>query len=335
MRLAHFPLPQHGCLRPAGIADNIENRCRAFSKVPAPVDRLSCDRMFAAVVDSGSFAGGAARLGTSPGQASKLVSRLELDLGVRLLNRTTRALSLTEAGTAYHDRLREILADFDALDTAVRNAARAPRGRVRISAPLTFGILRLAPLLNDFAAIYPDIALDVQFSDRLSNLVDEGFDLAVRVGVPADTSLIARKLCDVRLLVIAAPAYLALHPAPASPADLAAHDCIIDTNLRDPGSWTFAGGQRIAVRGRLAFSNAAACLAAAEAGLGIAFSPDFVAGDSLRAGRVQDLLQDFDPGPLGVHAMYPSARHLAAKVRVLVDFLVRRLGEEKIHSTME
>lgn len=292
--------------------------------------------MFAAVVDSGSFAGGAARLGTSPGQASKLVSRLEHDLGVRLLNRTTRALSLTEAGSAYYDRLREILADFDALDTAVRNAAQAPRGKVRITAPLTFGIIRLAPLLNDFATTYPDIALDVQFSDRLVNLVDEGFDLAVRVGVPLDTSLIARKLCDVRLLVIAAPAYLAAHPAPEAPGDLTAHECIIDTNFRAPGHWSFAEGQRIVVRGRLAFSNAAVCVGAAEAGLGIALSPDFVAGESLRAGRVQRLLTDFDPGPIGVYALYPSGRHLAAKVRVLVDFLARQLNDAgKIHSRSE
>ena len=291
--------------------------------------------MFAAVVDTGSFAGGAARLGTSPGQASKLVSRLEQDLGVRLMNRTTRALSLTEAGSAYYDRLREILADFDALDTAVRNTAQAPRGRVRITAPLTFGTIRLAPLLNDFAATYPDIALDVQFSDRLVNLVDEGFDLAVRVGVPLDTSLIARKLCDVGMLVIAAPAYLAAHPAPLTPPELQGHECIIDTNFRDPGHWTFAQGQKIAVRGRLAFSNAAVCVGAAEAGLGIAFSPDFVAGESLRAGRVQSLLAAFDPGPLGVYAMYPSGRHLAAKVRVLVDFLARRLAEGQIPSKME
>jgi DNA-binding transcriptional LysR family regulator len=176
--------------------------CRLLPEREDFVDRLECDRMFVAVVESRSFTAAAARLGTSSGQASKLVSRLEVELGVRLLNRTTRALSETEAGRAYFERIRSILEEFESLDLAIRNVGQTPRGRLRLTAPLTFGTVELARALNDFAAYYPQIELDVSFSDRLVNLVDEGFDVAVRVGRPADTALIARKLCEVRIVLV-------------------------------------------------------------------------------------------------------------------------------------
>lgn len=288
------------------------------------MDRLAPERMFLKVVETGSFAAAATRLGTGSGQASKLVARLEADLGVKLLNRTTRALSLTEAGQAYAERLRPLLDGMDDLETEVRNAAVAARGLIRLTAPLSFGTVRLAPLLADFAAAYPEIALDVQFGDRIVNLVDEGFDAAIRVGNPADSSLTGRRLCSAQVVVVAAPAYLARKGRPLRPADLAGHDCIIDTNFREPHRWPFRGG-KVAVAGRLAFSNATACLAAAEAGLGIACLPDFVAGESLAQGRVELLLPDDQDAPLGVFALYPGGRHLPAKVRVLVDFMVKAL----------
>jgi DNA-binding transcriptional LysR family regulator len=292
------------------------------------MDRLECDRMFAAVMECGSFTAAAARRGTTSGQASKLVARLEAALGVRLLNRTTRAVSPTEAGQAYFARLRPLLDEFDALDAAVRDAADAPRGRLRLSAPLSFGELELAGPLSAFARRYPDIELDVQFSDRLVNLVDEGFDMAVRVGRPDDSSMIARRLCAARLIVLAAPGYAAARGAPETPDDLARHACIIDTNFRDPGRWPFRdsdGSERmVPVDGRIRYSNARACLAAAEAGLGLACVPSFVAGDALRAGRVRQILRAFEPAPLGIHALYPHNRHLAGKVRALVDFLVEQ-----------
>lgn len=289
------------------------------------MDRLLCERMFVAVLEAGSFAAAAQRLGTSSGQASKLVSRLETELGVRLLHRTTRALAATEAGQVYFDRMRGILDEFDAVETEVRNAAQLPRGKIRMSAPLSFGTLRLAPVLADFAKAYPEISLDVHFSDRLVNLVDEGFDLAVRVGKPGDSALISRKLCQSQVIVAASPAYLAQRGRPERPEDLVGHDCLIDTNYRDPQHWSFRNGQRVAVAGRLAFSNASACMIAAEAGLGIASSPDFVLAESLKAGRLQPLLTGFQEPPLGVFALYPSGRQLALKMRVLIDFLVAAL----------
>ena len=291
------------------------------------MDRISCDRMFVAVMETGSFSAAAARLGTSSGQASKLVARLEADLGVRLLNRTTRAIAATEVGRAYFERVRGLIDDFDSLDRSVKDAGRSPRGQVRLTAPLTFGTTQLVVALNCFAERFGDISLDVQFSDRVVNLVDEGFDAAVRVGRPGDSSLIARKLCEARVVVVASPAYLQRRGHPSVPGDLAAHDCIIDTNFQDPTQWRFStaeGPMTAPVTGRLRYSNAEACLRAAEQGLGIAHLPDFVAAASLRAGRVQGILGAFEDLPIGVFAIYPPGRHLAAKVRVLVDFLVER-----------
>ena len=291
------------------------------------MDRLDCDRMFVAVMETGSFAAAALRLRTSSGQASKLVSRLEADLGVRLLNRTTRAISPTEVGQAYYDRLRGILDEFDSLDALVKSSSASPRGRLKLTAPLTFGIVQLVPALNDFAAAYPEIELDVSFTDRVVNLVDEGFDAAIRAGHVADSTLIARKLCDMHTIVVASPDYLAQHGEPTHPSDLTQHACIIDTNFRDPLIWRFSvGGHSLPVplNGRLRYSNAEACLQAAEAGLGIAHLPDFVAGPSLAAGRTRALLSDYTEAPGGIFALYPPGRHLAAKVRVLVDFLAAR-----------
>jgi DNA-binding transcriptional LysR family regulator len=292
------------------------------------MDRLDGERMFLAVMETGSFVAAAARLGTSSGQASKLVSRLESHLGVRLLNRTTRAVSPTEASQAYFERLRPLLDEFDNLDRSIRNISQAPRGRLRVTAPLTFGTLELAPALNIFALAYPDIELDVSFSDRIVNVVDEGFDMAVRVGRPADSSLIARRICNVRIVIVASPDYIEHHGEPAEPGDMANHQCIIDGNFREPNRWPLKipGGDAVSaqVQGRIRYSNAEACLRAAEAGLGLACVPSFVAGDALRAGTVRPVLRSFEAEPYSVHALYPHSRHLAAKVRVLVDFLVER-----------
>lgn len=287
------------------------------------MDRLLAERMFVKVVETGSFAEAARRLRTSSGQASKLVARLESDLGVKLLHRTTRALSLTEAGQAYAERLRGLIEGFDDLEAEMRQAAVVPRGRLRLTAPLSFGTLRLAPMLARFAVLWPEIALDVQFTDRFVNLVDEGFDAAVRVGHAEDAALTGRRLGHAEMRVLAAPGYLAARGNPQDPAELARHDCILDTNMRDPGHWGFSGGRRVAVTGRLSMSNASACLAAAEAGLGIAYVPDFVSVEALAAGRVLPLLTGHLPPPMPIHLLWPGGRHVAPKLRALIDALVQ------------
>ena len=297
------------------------------------MDRLDSERMFVAVLDTGSFSAAAQRLGTSSGQASKLISKLETALGVQLIKRTTRALSPTEVGYAYYERIKGLLQDFDALDASVRNASGAPTGRIRLTAPMSFGMLQLTPVLLEFAKTFPDIQIDVSFSDRIVNLVDEGFDIGVRIGKPLDSTLIARRLCDARVVLVAAPAYIQEQGAPEHPRDLSAHSCIVDTNFREPFVWRFLASsdgetQPVSITGRLQFSNGEACLQAASAGLGVAHVPTFIAGPSIRDGRVQQLLAKFEDRPLGIYAVYPPARHLAIKVRALVDYLVDSFREE-------
>jgi DNA-binding transcriptional LysR family regulator len=224
--------------------------------------------------------------------------------------------------------MRALLEEFDSLEAAIKDAAQEPSGRLRITAPLTFGAMALTQVLSDFARAYPRIALDVNFSDRIVNLVDEGFDIAIRIGRPDDSAMIARKLCDMRLLVVAAPEFMAQSSTPATPEALGAMASIIDTNFREPNRWPFRNTRGEAfsapVQGRLRFSNAEACLNAAEAGLGLACVPSFVAADALRAGRVVRVLQAFEAEPLALYALYPHSRHLAAKLRRLVDFLAER-----------
>lgn len=294
------------------------------------MDRLECDRMFVAVVETGGFSRAAERLGASASQASKLISRLEEALGVQLLNRSTRALATTEVGRAYYERVKSLLDDYNSLDASVETATASARGRLALTVPATLGTVQLQAAMIDFARAYPEVLLDVHFSDRIANLIDEGFDAAIRVGEPADASLIARKLCDNRVVVAASPAYLAARGEPAEPAELGAHDCVIDTNFAEPLVWSFRdpktkGTLKVPVSGRLRFSNGEACAAAAEAGFGIARVPTFVAGPRIQAGALKALLRPFEEPPKsGVFILYPPARRLAPKVRALVDFLAER-----------
>ena len=291
------------------------------------MDRFACDRMFIAVVEGRSFSTAAKRLEVSSGQASKLVSRLEEDLGVQLLHRTTRSVSPTEAGQAYYERMKSLLDDMDELDATIRSTSGDPRGRLMMSVPITFGTQVLAPLFAEFAEAHPLIELDVSFSDRVVNLVDEGFDLALRIGTLRDSTLVARKLCPIRLVTTAAPSYLATFGAPKPPQDVVEHACILDTNLAGGASWRFVRGVTIPIQGRLRFSNAEACAAAAAIGLGLVQGPSFVAGARIRSGQLVPLLAEHEAEPLALWAVYTTGRHLAAKVRVMVDFLVARFQD--------
>jgi DNA-binding transcriptional LysR family regulator len=298
------------------------------------MDRFDEINAFAAVADARSFTKAARRLGVSSAQVSKLVARLENRLDARLLNRTTRDVSLTDTGRAYLERARALLEDFDALEGLVREQD-GPRGLLRVSAPISFGLNQLTPALLDFAAAYPDVALEVSQTDRMVNLVEEGFDVAVRIGQLPDSSLIARRLAPVRIVTCAAPDYLQRAGTPLAPQDLAAHEAIVDLNMRDPFVWRYGvGGETYDVRihGRLRFTGADACVAAARRGLGVASTPAFAAADDLRAGRLVPLLCAYEPQLVHIHAVYPHGRHLAAKVRAFVDFLAERYaGEPQWH----
>jgi DNA-binding transcriptional LysR family regulator len=294
------------------------------------LDRLDEINAFVGVADARSFTQAARRLGVSSAQVSKLVARLENRLRARLLNRTTRDVSLTDTGRAYLERARGLLEEFESLQSSVRDE-NGPRGTLRISAPMSFGAAELTPALLAFAEAYPEVALDVSASDRMVNLVEEGFDVAVRIGELHDSSLVARKLAAVRLVVCAAPGYLARAGRPLVPEDLPQHEAILDHNMADLSLWRFGRGadrRDVRVHGRLRFSGARACVEAARAGFGLTFVPAFAAADDLRAGRLQALLCAFEPDPIHVHAVYPHARHLAPKVRAFVDFLARRYAGE-------
>ena len=298
------------------------------------MDRFDEINAFAAVADARSFTQGARRIGVSGAQVSKLVARLENRLGARLLNRTTRDVSLTDTGRAYLERARGLMEDFETLEGSVRDQS-GPRGLLKISAPFSFGASQLTPALLDFALAYPEVSLDVSSTDRMVNLVEEGFDVAVRIGLLADSSVIARKLAAVRLVTCASPGYLASAGVPATPDDLAQHEAIIDTNAHDPMVWSYGGpsdAHEVRVHGRLRFGGADACVSAARRGLGVVRTPAFAAADDLRAGRLTPLLCAWEPSMIYVHAVYPHARHLAAKVRVFVDFLADRYaGEPQWH----
>jgi DNA-binding transcriptional LysR family regulator len=294
------------------------------------MDRLAAIEAFVRVAESGSFSKAAERLNSSKSAVSRQVGALEAELGARLIHRTTRALTLTEAGRSYFEQAARILADLAEANASVGQLQAAPRGRLRVSAPMSFGFLHLAPAVPEFLDRYPDVELDMIMNDRFVDLVDEGFDMAVRVGTLADSSLVARKLAPMRRTVCAAPAYLEKRGVPASPGDLKAHECLCYSNVGMAQEWRFvrADGRPwpVEVRGRLHANNGDALRAAALRGFGLAVLPSFLVGRDFQSGALVSVLEEFLPQDSAVHAVYPHARHLSPKVRAFVDFLAERFG---------
>jgi DNA-binding transcriptional LysR family regulator len=294
------------------------------------MDRLAGIRVFTQVVDSGSFAKAADRLGLSTSAASRQVADLETHLQTRLLNRTTRRVSLTESGRAFHGRAVELLADLEEAEREASSAAAVPRGTIRLTAAVTLGVRHLAPLISAFLARHPGVAFDVSLSDRIVDLVEEGFDLGVRVGAAGTESLAARRLGETRLLVCASPDYLAAHGTPQVPEDLEGHNCFTYEYVSPREHWRFrdpAGRERaVRVKGNLHSNNGELHAEAAAGGIGIALEPDMIVMPYVREGRLVPLLGEYLSPPLPIYAVYPSRKHLSAKVRVFIDFLVERLG---------
>jgi DNA-binding transcriptional LysR family regulator len=287
--------------------------------------------VFARVVEAHSFTAAARQLGMSKSAVSKAVAGLEDRLGARLLNRTTRRLSLTEIGQAFYERSARVVAEAEEAELAVTRLQATPRGRLRVSAPVSFGIRHLGPALPDFMARCPEVRLDIDFADRFVDLVDEGYDLAVRIGHLPDSSLVARRLAESRLVVCAAPGYWDRRGRPERPQDLAGHDCLTYAYHPNPSEWPFQGPEgRIAVRvdGGLRTNNGDVSLQAALAGLGVVRLPTFIVGCDLAAGRLEAVLAAYEVPPVGVYAVYPHNRHLSAKVRAFVDFLAERFGRQ-------
>ncbi len=293
------------------------------------MDRLDAMQLFVRVAELGSFAGAAQQLGVARSVVTRQIAGLEAHLGVKLMARSTRRLTLTSAGTAYLEKCRVILNLVEAAEIGVAEERQTPRGNIRISLPLSFGLKRLAPLLLDFSQRYPEVALDMDYSDRRVNLIEEGIDLSIRVTRRLDAGDVARRIGTSRMRVLASPDYLSLHGQPAHPAELAHHVCLGYTNAGAATTWQFVvDGQleNFPIRSRINANNGDVLTEAAAQGLGIACQPDFIAGSFIAAGRVVEILVDY-PGPeLGIYAMLPSNRHIPYRVRVLMDFLAARLA---------
>ena len=289
------------------------------------MDRLRAFEVFATVVGQGSFTRAADKLDTSPANVTRYVNELEESLGARLLNRTSRRLSLTETGKTLYDRALSILEDVAEAEAIASTAAIQPRGRLRVNAPLSFGIRHLAPLWPRFCARYPDIELDISLVDRVVDLVEEGYDLAVRISRGGSPALVSRKLATTRHLICASPDYVARHGTPASPEDLKDHACIAYTYSDSVDEWRLLDDtgkeHSVAVRHIMRTNNGDTARAAALAGLGIVRQPTFLIGEDLRRKRLVPLLTGYRMPETDVLAVYPSRRHLSAKVRVMVDFL--------------
>jgi len=280
-------------------------------------------RILIEVVDRGSFSAAAARLGVSKQGVSRRIMALETTLGARLLVRTTRRLSPTADGVGFVERARRILADLDEAAQSVSPQQGAPRGKLRIAAPVSFGTLYLAPVVPPFLLANPEVELDIELNDRLVDLVGEGFDMAVRVGVLEDSALIARRIAAMRVYVCASPDYLARRGTPAHPDALRDHDCLVYSASRS-ASWQFMIGRQIktlTVAGRLRANNGELLRDAAIAGLGITRLPDFMIGTALSDGRLCPLLEPFLPALGAVHAVYPTHRQHALTVRSFSDHL--------------
>jgi DNA-binding transcriptional LysR family regulator len=293
------------------------------------VDRLDDMIAFIRVVESRSFTAAAERLGLSKSVVSRRLTELENRLGTRLLNRTTRSLSLTPAGQTFFERARAILADVEEAEQAVAELGRDPRGLLRVNAPMSFGILHLAPAVADFMARFPNVELDLDLTDRFVDLVEEGWDIAVRIGRLRDSSLIARKLAPSRLVTVASPAYLERRGRPERPEELTRHECLLYTTLSNPSVWHFrADGdlRSVRVQGRMRVNNGDTILEAVRAGLGLAVLPTFMLSDDLRSGRLVTVLDAFEATDFAIYAVWPHHRHLSPKVRAFVDFLAERFG---------
>ena len=284
--------------------------------------------IFVAVVEAGSFSAAAARLGLTKSAVSKRVQQLEAGLNVRLLQRTTRSLSLTEAGERYYDRARAALALAGEAEEAAVGLQGRPQGLLRVAAPMAFGRLHLSPLVAEFLRRYPDIQLDLAMDDRMVDLVEGGYDLAVRIGNLPDSRMVARRLAPCRVVVCASPAYLAANGAPAHPAELAGHNCIHYSYYRGGASWVFRGPDgeiRVPPRGNYQVNNSEARRDALLAGLGICEMPTFIVGADLAAGRLVEVLSAYPLPAHAVHAVFPR-RGLPAKARAFIDFLDEKLG---------
>jgi len=291
------------------------------------MDRLDDVTVFLAVAEHGSFVQAARRLGRSPAVVTRAIANLEARLGVRLFNRTTRAVSLTDVGHRFRSGATRVLADFDEIEREAAGQGNAPRGELAVTAPILFGRLHVLPVVTAFLAQYPDVTVRLMLLDRSIDLIEEGVDVAIRIGVLRDSSAIATSIGALPSVIVAAPAYLERRGTPQAPADLTAHDIVTFTNLWGVERWTFAQGASVAIRPRLTVTTAEAAIDAARAGFGITRVLGYQVADAIADGTLVRLVRPHEVEPWPVHLLYPSGPHPAPKLRAFVDFAGPRLRQ--------
>lgn len=293
------------------------------------MDRFLAMQAFSAVVDAGSFVKAADALGFSKAAVSRYVGELEAHLGVRLLHRTTRRLSLTEEGEVFYARCRELLSGVEEAEAELSTRSGAARGLLRVNAPVTFGIRHLAPLWAKFRERHPEVRLDVTLSDRVVDLVDEGYDLAVRIATLPSSTLISKRLASTRMALCASPEYLKAHGVPRHPNDLSRHTVIAYSYWSTGDEWQFDGHEgrvNVKVNPYMHTNSGDTCRAMALAHQGVVLQPTFLIGDDIAAGTLVELMPEFRSIELGIYAVYPTRKHVAPKVRALIDFLAERFS---------
>ena len=295
------------------------------------MDKFEDLQAFVAVVEAGTFTAAADRLNSAKSAVSRRVSALEERLGVQLLRRTTRTLNLTETGQSFYEHSARILADLEEAESAVQMEHGELRGTLRVALPMSFGVRHMCKPLAAFSKKHPRIRFDLDLNDRRVDLLDEGVDLAIRIGRLEDSSLIARKLFDVRGVICAAPHYLKTHSAPKTPYELRDHDCLVYSNLADPTQWAWQDGEgnrhSVEVNEVMRASSGDFLTNAAAHGLGIVMQPTFIASDAIRRGNLVPILEDYEWPLATAYAVYPPTRHLSYRVRAFIDFLVERFSE--------
>lgn len=288
------------------------------------MDRFLEMQTFNAVVEAGSFVKAANALDMSNAAVSRYVVDMETRLGVRLLHRTTRRLSLTEEGQVFYARSKELLAELQEAEDEITSRRDAASGLLRVNAPFTFGILHLAPLWGEFKALHPKVSLDITLADRLVDLVEEGYDVAIRIAMLENSSLVSKRLATTRIVVCASPQYLAQHGTPQHPSELTNHAIISYSYLSTKDEWKFTGPQgpvSVKTNPCIHTNSGDTCRAAALTHQGVILQPTFLVGKDLADGTLVELMPDYRSVELGIYAVYPTRKHVSAKVRALIDFL--------------
>lgn len=294
------------------------------------MDRLDCLESFVAVVDAGSFSAGARKLELSRALVSKRIAALEQDLGVRLLNRTTRRSSLTGPGAAFYERCARILSELETARAELQSQQREPAGLLKVNGPMSFGTMHLAPAVLRFMTAYPKVRVQLSLTDRFVDLIEEGHDIAIRIGALPDSSLTARRLAPARRFVCASPAYLEAAGAPAHPRDLSGHRCLHYGYLATGTRWRLSGpdGEHsVGVEPYFCANNGETLMRAALEGAGVALLPTFICGAAMRQGRLVRVMPDYEPPEIAINAIWPTNRLLSTKVRHFLDFIVDHFGE--------